>query len=160
MEIENSFITKYFFDLYSDWCVDSEAKDYLGSHFKIKSIPITYRKAKVTPKKIGCFVALWKRDGFGKTIPYDVSDSFDYYFIEIEDENKHGIFIFPKAVLVQYKILSSEKEGKRGFRLYPNWCTNLNTTAQKTQNWQLPYFVDLNQSKSDLFIQLKNIIQL
>lgn len=139
---------------------DFEAKDYYGSDFKIKQFYIKYRKAKITPKKVGCFVALWKRGSDGKTTPFDVSDEFDFYFIEVEDSEKNGIFIFSKTILETHGILSSNKKGKCGFRLYPSWCVSLNTTAQKTQNWQLPYFIDLNKSEENNINQFKKIFQI
>lgn len=139
---------------------DLEAKEYFGCNFEIKKLSIKYRKAKITPKKVGCFVAIWKRDSDGKTIPFHISDSFDFYLIEVEDSENKGIFIFPKSILEKNKILSSDKEGKRGFRLYPSWCEHLNNQAQKTQNWQLPYFVDLNQTEILTINQFKKIFKL
>lgn len=132
-----------------------EAKDYFGCDFTISNLKIKYRKAKITPIKSGAFVALWKRNSIGKTIPFEVSDSFDFYIFEIEDACQKGLFVFPKLVLEKHNILSAEKEGKRGFRLYPTWCESLNKQAIKTQFWQLPFFVILTQDKQKNIQQLK-----
>lgn len=61
----------------------------------------------------------------------------------IKDENKEGIFKFPKDVLVSKGIISDAKRGKMAFRVYPSWEVALNTTAFKTQEWQVKYFEDL-----------------
>lgn len=130
--------------------IDSESADYFGSDFTTSSHSIKYRKAKITPKKIGAFVALWKRDAYGKTIPYDSNDAFDIYIIEIEDEENKGCFVFPKDVLVKHHILSSDKEGKRGFRLYMPWNVVSSVQASKTQAWQLPFFINYKFLRSHL----------
>ena len=149
MQNFQSLIESFFEEKITNQTQDIEANDYFGCNFEIKKLAIKYRKAKITPKKVGCFVALWKRDSEGKTIPFDASDLFDFYLIEVEDDINKGIFVFSKSILIQNKILSSDKEGKRGFRLYPSWCVSLNSQAMKTQNWQLPYFVNLNQNEKD-----------
>src|SRR5690606_4578136 len=79
-----------FNDEITSFSQDIEAKEYDGSSFKISQLYIKYRKAKITPKKIGCFVALWKRDDEGKTIPFEISDQFDFYLIEVEDFDNKG----------------------------------------------------------------------
>lgn len=139
---------------------DIEAKEYFGCNIEIKQLAVKYRKAKITPKKVGCFVALWKRDLDGKTIPYEASDLFDFYFIEVEDGVKKGVFLFPKLILIQNEILSFNKEGKRGFRLYPSWCESLNKQAIRTQNWQLPFFVNLDPNATDRLKQFKKIFNI
>jgi hypothetical protein len=49
-------------------------------------------------------------------------------------------------------ILSDDnKEGKRGFRVYPPWDIAINKQAKQTQEWQLKYFletpIDLEKAK-------------
>ena len=59
-----------------------------------------------------------------------------------------GVFIFPKTVLHQNGILSDDKkDGKRGIRVYPPWDLTTNKQAQKTQLWQIDYFVALLENK-------------
>ena len=47
-------------------------------------------------------------------------------------------------------MTSIKKEGKRGFRVYPNWVKPENKQAEKTQNWQQDYFVEVNNQQIDL----------
>jgi len=46
-------------------------------------------------------------------------------------------------------LTSIKKEGKRGFRVYPNWVKPENKQAEKTQNWQQDYFVEVNNQQID-----------
>ena len=60
-------------------------------------------------------------------------------------ENGFGQFVFPKPVLVKKGIISTEsKEGKRAFRVYPDWDIAKNKQAAQTQKWQLDYFYEIN----------------
>ena len=46
-------------------------------------------------------------------------------------------------ILIKNQILSTNlKDGKRGFRVYPNWDIPQNKQATKTQNWQSQFFID------------------
>ncbi|WCM59207.1 MepB family protein [Paenibacillus polymyxa] len=46
--------------------------------------------------------------------------------------------------LIKHKILSSKGEGgKRAIRIYPPWDTPTSLQAQKTQTWQLKYFLNI-----------------
>ncbi|WP_282629993.1 MepB family protein [Empedobacter sedimenti] len=130
---------------------DAECGEYFGYNFKVKELLFKFRKAKITPKKVGQFVTLWKRNSAKQTEPFDENDLFDYYIIAIEENSKLGFYIFPKAVLIEKHILTSaEKEGKRGFRVYPNWVRPENKQAEKTQNWQQDYFVEVDNHQIDL----------
>ena len=123
---------------------DEETGDYCGYNFQLGSFHIKYRKAKVTPKKIGQFVALWKRNPEGKTEPYHIDDNFDFYFVETEYQDNWGCFLFPKGILSEKRVLSvNGKEGKRGFRVYPIWDSPENKQAISTKSWQIVYFLDL-----------------
>jgi len=124
--------------------IDPECEQYHGMSFRLATGQrIKFRSAKITPKKIGQFVTLWKRDGNNTTVPYQDTDPFDYYFIFTEQDNHAGIFIFSKEILIQKNILSTtQKEGKRGFRIYPSWVETENEQAKKTQQWQMLHFID------------------
>ena len=123
---------------------DKECREYLGYNFQLGNQQVKFRKAKVTPKKIGQFVTLWKRNLVGQTVPFDIEDGFDSYIIMASDAHRTGFFVFPKAILVRMGILSSkDSAGKRGFRLYPRWDTPVNSQAMRTQKWQDEYFIDI-----------------
>lgn len=127
---------------------DAECKEYSGMNFTLAQLKIKFRTAKITPTKTGQFVTLWKRNEEGETIPFDSSDSFDFYLIFTSKENHVGIFIFSKEILAKKGILTHEKkEGKRGFRIYPAWDKTENKQASATQKWQTEYFLDLSENK-------------
>jgi len=129
---------------------DAECDEYIGYNFNVKEISIKFRKAKITPKKVGQFVTLWKRNTAKQTEPFDENDGFDYYIIATEDNSKLGFYIFPTSILIEKNILTSiKKEGKRGFRVYPNWVKPENKQAEKTQNWLQDYFVEVNNQQID-----------
>lgn len=124
---------------------ESENQNYHACTFQLNNQKIIFRTAKITPTKIGQFVAVWKRTEFGITAPYDVLDDFEYFIIATSRENSFGIFLFPKTALIENKIVSDgNKNGKRGIRIYPPWDLTINKQAQKTQLWQNEYFLDLS----------------
>jgi len=124
---------------------DVECEEYFGYNFQIENLNIKFRKAKITPKKIGQFVTLWRRNAEGITEPFQTEDDFDFYIILCEKQDNIGFFLFPKSVLAEKQILTNGlKEGKRGFRIYPNWDVPENKQAEKTKLWQREFFIDLN----------------
>lgn len=126
----------------TDLAIDAECLEYSGRNFKLDDLKIKYRQAKVTPKKVGLFVTLWKRNNENKTEPFNVNDPFDFYIIAAKQKDSSGFFIFPKDVLSEKGILTnSKKEGKRGFRVYPDWAETENNQAKKTKAWQVAYFI-------------------
>ncbi|XDD51411.1 MepB family protein [Leptospira sp. WS92.C1] len=127
--------------------MEEESLEYGACNFEIKTLKITFRISKITPTKIGQFVTLWKRNKNGIIQPFDVRDNVDYFIICANDRNRCGYFVFPKNVLYQRGILSGKKEGKRGFRIYPSWDIPTNKQAQRTQEWQLEYFLERNPDK-------------
>jgi hypothetical protein len=42
-------------------------------------------------------------------------------------------------------ISAAKKKGKRGFRVYPIWDETKNKQAQKTQKWQLDFFIEIKE---------------
>ncbi|WP_439479562.1 MepB family protein [Chryseobacterium aquaticum] len=60
-------------------------------------------------------------------------------------DEKSGFFLFPKNILSHRHILTTlSKEGKRGFRVYPDWDFPENKQAKKTQDWQKEFFIDFS----------------
>ena len=144
-QLQNSVFTKLSL-IISHLQPDSECEDYFGHQFQLNHFNIKFRKAKITPKKIGQFVTLWKRNPISKqTEPFTSEDPFDFYIIFCEQDEKSGFFFFPKNILSQKQILTtSSKEGKRGFRVYPKWDFTENKQALKTQSWQKDFFIDFS----------------
>lgn len=135
----------------SNLITNTESTEYEACSYKINNRVLISRKAKITPKKIGQFVTIWKRDVNGITAPYTDTDSFDYFIISCHREEQSGVFIFPKTVLIEKGIISStKKEGKRGFRVYPSWDKPNNKTSIKTQEWQLNYFALLPLGENNI----------
>ncbi|WP_293302524.1 MepB family protein [Pedobacter sp. UBA4863] len=124
-----------------------ESTEYSACSFRLNEYGIVYRQAKITPKKMGQFVAIWKRDKNGITQPYDISDDFDFMIITTIKDDKIGQFIFPKQILKEKGIVSlNGKSGKRGIRVYPPWDIVTNAQAKKSQNWQVKYFLSIEDS--------------
>lgn len=126
-----------------------ESKEYAAHNFMLNECNVQYREGKITPTKTGLFVTLWKRDNNGITAPFDGSDSLDYCIIAARKEANIGFFIFSKAALLEHKILSNlTTVGKRGFRIYPPWEVTTSKQAEKTQQWQRQYFINLSYPNS------------
>ncbi|VDH17459.1 MepB protein [Algoriella xinjiangensis] len=137
---------------------DVECDDYFGYNLHVNQTNIKFRKAKITPKKVGQFVTLWQRNNENQTEPFSVNNQFKLYIIAVEDADKRGFFIFSKEILAEKNILSTEKkEGKRGFRVYPDWVIPTNKQAEKTKNWQTDYFIEITENNQVDFIKLEKL---
>jgi len=122
---------------------EPESIEYAAATFQLDAKKIIFRIANITPTKIGQFVTIWKRNEEGITAPFENTDAFDFIVIVTRKENQIGQFIFPKSILLDRGIVSgSNKEGKRGIRVYPPWDKTENKQAKNTQQWQLNYFLD------------------
>jgi hypothetical protein len=134
--------------------IESElaSQEYFAHTFNLAGQNVKFRTAKITPTKLGQFVTIWKRNRQGITEPFHISDDFYFYIIATRKDKEFGIFIFPKMVLLEKRILSDDtKAGKRGIRVYPTWDLAINKQAQKTQRWQSKYFLNLSDDmKIDL----------
>ena len=131
--------------LLSDLVIESESKEYKACTFRLDGRYVICRNSKITPKKIGQFVTFWKRNKENIIEPFDENDQIDFYIINVIKENRLGQFVFPKSVLIDNKIISStNKEGKRGFRVYPKWDAASSKQAKKTQEWQTKYFIEFD----------------
>ncbi|MFV8370115.1 MepB family protein [Flavobacterium sp. LB2R40] len=129
--------------------IEKESVDYCASKFDLNTFKILFRTAKITPTKIGQFVTLWKRFEKGPIQPYDSNDPIDFFIINTMSGAKFGLFIFSKSVLIQQGIITTPlKEGKRAIRVYPPWDKTISKLAQKTQKWQLNYFLEIPSEQS------------
>lgn len=127
---------------------EAESAEYGACAFTLNNLNIRFRTAKITPTKTGQFVTLWKRINQGPIQPFDSTDPIDLFVVSVRKDNHFGLFIFPKSVFIAKEIVSAKKEGKRAIRVYPSWDITSSRQAQKTQNWQLDYFLEasINQS--------------
>ena len=131
----------------SGFKIESESKEYSACRFLLNDKHIISRNAKITPKKIGQFVTFWKRKGNGPIEPLHETDPIDFYIVNVRSETRIGQFVFPKLVMIQKGIISTDqREGKRAFRVYPEWDVPNNKQAERTQKWQLNYFYEINNS--------------
>ncbi|MEL1254859.1 MepB family protein [Flavobacterium sp. DGU38] len=139
---------------------EAESSEYSAYRFEINDKKICYREAKITPTKTGQFVTLWKRNVSGTIEPFDFSDPIDFVIISVRKENNFGLFIFPKSILLEKGIFStSVKEGKRATRVYPPWDTTTSKQAQKTQEWQIHYFLEISEKES-IVLKAKKIFDI
>ena len=123
---------------------EKESAQYGAYSFQLNNKSIVFRVAKITLTKIGQFVTLWKRIDNGPIQPFDFTDAIDLIVISIRKDNRVGQFVFPKLVLSEKGIITTiTKEGKRAIRVYPPWDETINKQAQKTQQWQLDYFLEI-----------------
>ncbi len=128
--------------------------DYEGFDFRINNKVYKSRLGNKTPTKPGYFTTLWFKDENDKNIAYSYDGFCDGLMIIIDEEDKQGLFILDKEVLLKLGILSSTKKGKMGFRVYTKWDINLNKTAQKTYDAMKDYFIDLNNIDEKMLKQL------
>ncbi|OCB76648.1 MepB family protein [Flavobacterium crassostreae] len=133
----------------TDLVVGLESSDYAACDFMVRDKSVKFRVAKVTPTKSGLFVAIWKRNANNSTAPLDASDVFDFYMIATKVGSLFGVFVFPRSVLLDNKIISTANSvGKRGFRVYPPWQLATNKQALRTQIWQQKCFLDLSDASA------------
>lgn len=123
---------------------ESENRAYGAAYFQLNQKRIQFRVGKITPIKIGQFIAFYKRQQNGVVSPYDMTDPFDFLIVSARSLNYFGQYIFPKAVLVERGVVSENRlRGKMAFRLYPPWDIPQNPQAKRSQEWQLPYFLNM-----------------
>ncbi|GLF92388.1 mep operon protein MepB [Bacillus safensis] len=124
--------------------------DYGAGLFQLNSKSIRFRVAKITPTKIGQFVAFWEKDEENKNQPFSYEKATDLLVINtFTSGNDFGQFVFPKEVLVKHNILKTDTtKGKMAIRVYPSWENPASKQAIETQKWQLEYFVGMNNTDS------------
>jgi hypothetical protein len=128
--------------------LEAESSEYGACTFDLNNLNIRFRSAKITPTKTGQFVTLWKRINQGPIQPFDSTDPIDLFIISTRKDNQFGLFIFPKSILITKEIVSDTKEGKRAIRVYPPWDITASKQAQKTQKWQLDYFLEVTNDRT------------
>ncbi|WP_341976481.1 MepB family protein [Microbacterium sp. LWO13-1.2] len=119
---------------------EPQNSDYESGRIEIDGAAWHIRTARNTPTKPGAFVAFWRRDGDGKTVPFGSSDPAAGLLVFVEQGGGRGVFRFTAAHLAELGVTSVRGPGKRGFRLYPSWCEGLNRQAAATQRAQAPAF--------------------
>ncbi len=102
---------------------DSECEEYLGYNFQISHFNIKFRKAKITPKKIGQFVTLWKRNPESRqTEPFNQEDPFLIFILLPVILMKNQVFsyflkIFCRTDIFLRLCLKKEKEASEFIRI-------------------------------------------
>jgi hypothetical protein len=149
---------KFSFDLVG-LNIEDESQEYGACSFKINGKAIQFRVSKITPKKVGQFVTIWKRNEQGITQPFEETDQIDFIVISSRNGDNFGQFIFPKSVLVDKGIITGKnKEGKRGIRVYPSWDKPINKQAIKSQSWQIKYFENIQDNNPPEFSLTKELL--
>ncbi|RZU62765.1 MepB family protein [Zhihengliuella halotolerans] len=117
---------------------ESGIVDINGEHWRI-------RTARITPTKAGAFVAVWRRNADGETEPFPADEAVSGLMVFVVDGHRRGCFRFTSERLAELGITRGNRSpGKRGFRLYPSWCEDLNPTAARAQAAQASSFSVLN----------------
>ncbi|WP_309073966.1 MepB family protein [Paenarthrobacter sp.] len=122
---------------------EAENHEYGAAVASLGQEQIRFRVGKLTPAKVGLFVAAWRRAEDGSTEPFPAEDGADLLVITVREGPRAGYFAFPKSALVKHGIMSvNGTGGKRGFRVYPPWSGVSNRQAARTQQWQCGFFRD------------------
>ncbi|MEV6071290.1 MepB family protein [Nocardia sp. NPDC052001] len=107
-----------------------------------------FRVGKLTPTKVGLFVAVWRRAADGSTEPFAAEDGTDVLVVTVREGKRFGEFVFPTSALAEHGIVSTAgRGGKRGFRVYPPWSVTARGQASRSQAWQCEYFLDLHDAR-------------
>ncbi|QQP70153.1 MepB family protein [Carnobacterium sp. CS13] len=138
---------------------EKQNSEYAAGVFRLSSKTIRFRVAKITPTKIGQFVAFWEKDSNNKNRPFLSEEAPELLVITtFKKNNEFGQFVFPKEILIKKNILRSQSaKGKMAIRVYPSWDRPTSKQAINTQKWQLPYFVDMSTPNK---ISIDKIIKL
>ncbi|AZD86924.1 MepB family protein [Pseudomonas chlororaphis subsp. piscium] len=138
---------------------EAESSEYGASRFSLDGHTIVFRVAKTTPTKIGQFVTIWKRPTSGSLIaPLDTEDGVAFVVVSVFDATHRGQFVFDQKILASKGIMATNgKGGKRAIRVYPPWVKPVAKEAVRTQQWQLRYFLPLEQSGSADSVQVRRL---
>lgn len=124
---------------------EAQNREYGAGIFQLNSKSVRFRVAKITPTKIGQFVAFWEKDQDNNNQAFSYEKATDLLVINtFTRDNDFGQFVFPKEVLLQQNILkTATSKGKMAFRVYPTWEIPTSKQAIETQKWQLEYFIEM-----------------
>lgn len=123
---------------------ESQNSDYESGLARIGKEYWHIRTARTTPTKPGAFLAFWTRDADGKTVPFSTGAVHAGLLVFVEQRGHRGVFRFTASHLAQLGVTSEPRSGKRGFRVYPAWCNDLNATAAATQRAQSAAFQEIS----------------
>lgn len=123
---------------------ERESAPYGALRCRLGEVQFLFRVARMTPRKEGHFVTVWKRPYKGDEIePFGACEGIAFLVVAIDDVDRSGYFIFDATVLVEREIFSSDAgEGKRALRVYAPWISVTSLSARRTQVWQQKYFVE------------------
>ena len=120
---------------------EEQNEDYESGLATIGTEVWRIRTGRVTPTKPGAFLAVWTRDASGRTIPFADDAAVAGLLVFVAVDGQCGLFRFTREHLWALGISSDgQQRGKRGFRVYPSWCIDLNRQAVVTQRAQAPAF--------------------
>lgn len=122
--------------------VEDQNSDYESGLAKFEGETWHIRTARITPTKVGGFVAFWHRNSKGDTEPFSNDDPANGLLVFVADNGHRGLFQFTNKDLARLGITSGPRAGKRGFRVYPPWVKGLHGQASKTQMAQMPAFIE------------------
>ncbi|MGJ0204661.1 MepB family protein [Leucobacter sp. gxy201] len=123
---------------------EDQSGDYESGTVMIGAEHWRIRTARVTPRKPGAFVAVWKRDEAGETKPFASDEEVDGLLVFVREAENFGVFRFAASHLEVLGVTrSSAYPGKRGFRVYPHWSEGLNPQATRAQKAQSEAFIML-----------------
>ncbi len=115
---------------------------------EVGGVRVRSRVGRVTPKKVGFFVAVWRRTEDGSTQPLASEDGIDLLTVSVGQGSDLGQFVMSRQALVDHGIVSqADRGGKRGFRVYPPWSAVDNAQARQTQTWQREFFLHLGDAE-------------
>lgn len=138
---------------------EAESQEYAACTYRLGELQILGRTAKITPKKKGQFVTVWKRINQGPIQPFEETDPIDFCIVFTAPTGPQGVFIFPKGILLEKGVFySAAKPGKRAIRVYPPWESDLNKQAARTQRWQSAYFSPLSAGDTDSLNRIRGLL--
>ena len=103
----NELVFKSCNQIITDLEPEAESQEYGAHRFNLNDKKIIFRVAKITPTKTGQFVSIWKRNKQGITTPFDHKDEVDFLLIVTKTPGQFGLFMFPKKVLLEHRIISN-----------------------------------------------------
>ena len=138
---------------------EPESAEYEACRLGLDDHEVVFRVAKTTPTKIGQFVTLWKRPTpVSEIAPFDTGDGITFVVVNVADDTHRGQFVFDQKILAAKGVMSIDGVGgKRAIRVYPPWARPVAKQAIRTQQWQLKYFLALEQNGSADAVQVHRI---